>query len=431
MSEEVALHEPQHPVGGNPDHLRLSIDECWRVAQFLSASGMFQNGRNTMKPEECMAIIMVGQGLGIAPGVAMMNFHLIEGRPEMSAFLQSYFIKASGKYEYRAKHTRDAEGDYVACQIDVIEVASGEVVGESLFTLRDAQNAGLIRPGGNYKKYAGNMLLARAMSNAMAWHAPDSVPIRIYAEGETSGRDAIGGAEQGVVAVEGEAQVRPEQVEDAVSQALEADEEVIEDAEVVDEGFNPATEVLPDPVEPPTLAEDRFSPQAVETRLREDLPKLSDADKQLVKTAVTSARPAVKWGYSGITSLIVKAGFTDVNTWISMLLRPGTRQTTPAGASQPGLTPVGDSLPEGVTGAKTGSQTAPTVSDAQVRMLHARMSACQFDEQEKRYFLQHYADAASTRDVKKSDVDDLLQVLKDIEAGDEATRNAYLGGAAN
>lgn len=405
---DIERYEPQSPTGGNPAHVRLSINDAWRVSKAISAGGLFQSNRRNMTPEEVYTIVMAGQSLGIGPVPAMMSFHLVEGRAEMSANLQAFFVKASGRYDYRiTEHTNDA------CEITLISVPTGEVVGVERYTMEDAERAELTKltqrgQKTQWHKGPRNMLFARCISNLVAFHCPDVVPMRVYGTGEISGYDE----DTGVQAVEGEGGVPVSKVEALVNQALQGDEEVIEDAEVIDD--------------PPEMAEaDRFSPVAVETRLRSDLPKLNTDDKELIKFTVSAE--GLAWGYASIVKLIIDAGYSDVFSWLRHLAAEINAGAPVAAAPAPSA-PVEAELPVGVSGRSTGSQTAPTVSDSQVKMLHARFGDCGFSEDEKRYFLSRYANSESTRDVHKADVDDLLVVLRDIQNGDDDTRRAYLGG---
>lgn len=436
MSGEMEKYQPQAPMSGNPAHVRLGINQIAVVANYFAESGLFKvnekaaSGRfeaRNMAPQECFAIIMAGQALGIGPMPAMMSFHVIEGRPEMSANLQAHFLKASGKYDYRMRFIyKDDEVD--ACHIDVIDVRSGEIIGESVFTKGMAAKAGLIRERGNWMKYAESMLFARAISNAVAWHAPDSVPMRIYSDGEIGGekRDA------GVQAVAGEGQPSASRVEAMVERAVAeapAVEEVIHDSEV--EIVPPEPNVgAPHDAERDredvdvqevgfnleTPGNDRFSPEAVEAKLREDLPKLSTDDREIVKALIVDA--GLEFKYSAIVELIVKAGYTDVFSWLR------AAQDALSGAAP---APEGESIPAGVTGRQTGSQTATVVSDAQIRMFNAKCGEAGLSEAERKAFLRKFAQVDSSKSIAKADFDELLAALRDIAQGGPETKAAFLG----
>jgi hypothetical protein len=246
------------------------------------------------------------------------------------------------------------------------------------------------------------------------------VPFRIYGDGEVSGEGPSAG---GVSAVQGEEKPSPARVDAMIEAAIQQSDVPVEEVAEADVEVEQPAEPAPEPAPTPGVLE-----QQVETRLREDLPTLTDEERKLVKAAVTSARPALPWGYKSIAMLIVKGGYSDVHTWINMLLRPGGREAPPASPSQADLTPVGESLPAGVTGAQTGSQSAATVTDAQIRMFNAKCSEAGLTDEERKYVLRHYAQVPSSRDIAKKDFDDLLAVLSDIKEGDEATRRVYLGG---
>lgn len=418
MSTDLERYEPQHVVGGNPKHLRLTIDQVAKVANNFAESGLWKkrvkvNGSWVDQPYtayECWAIIMAGQALGVAPFPSMTSFHMIEGRPEMSANLQAHFLKSSPKYDYRMNFEYDDNDSVKACVVVVYDKQSGESVGESRFTRQMAQKAGLIRQGGNWDKYAESMLFARAISNAVAWHAPDAVPMRIYSEGEISGQ-----GEASVSAVAGESsEVTPERGAAMVDAALEA--EVIEDVEIVE----PEPNVGVDPDAESERAEpERFSPEAIEQRLRADLPKLDTEDREIIKSLISEA--GLEFKYSSIVKLLVASGFTDIRAFLAF-----KAQSVSGGTAAPDPLPSEEEPPVGVTGRATGSQTQPTVSDAQVRLFNAKCSEAGLSEPERRLFLRKYASVDSSRAIAKKDMDDLLAVLADIAQGDEATRRAYL-----
>jgi hypothetical protein len=89
-------------------------------------------------------------------------------------------VKTSGRYDYRiVEHTEER------CTIRFLEL-SGDVLGESVFTLDDARRAGLAGRS-TWKQYPRNMLFARALSNGVAWFCPDVSAGRVYAPEELDG----------------------------------------------------------------------------------------------------------------------------------------------------------------------------------------------------------------------------------------------------
>ncbi|MEH1780867.1 MAG: hypothetical protein V7L26_17490 [Nostoc sp.] len=98
----------------------------------------------------------------------MVGVHIINGKPSIGANLMAAAVKRSSKYNYRiTRHNNDG------CTIVFYE--NGEVIGESTFTLDDAQAAGALegKNGHTWKKFPRNMMFNRAMSNGVRWYCPD------------------------------------------------------------------------------------------------------------------------------------------------------------------------------------------------------------------------------------------------------------------
>lgn len=131
------------------------------VGQILAKSGFFQDAR-----QEAQAIVKVlaGAELGFGPVASMTGIHIIKGKVTLSANLLAAAVKRSGRYNYRV-----AELSAERCKLVFLE--NGTEIGVSEFTMKDAKAAGL--SGDNWRKYARNMLFARAMSNGVRWYCPD------------------------------------------------------------------------------------------------------------------------------------------------------------------------------------------------------------------------------------------------------------------
>jgi hypothetical protein len=74
-------------------------------------------------------------------------------------------IKRSGRYDYRI-----VEHDNDHCKLEFTK--DGKPIGESSFTMGDAQKADLHK-GDNWRHYPRNMLFARALSNGANWYCPE------------------------------------------------------------------------------------------------------------------------------------------------------------------------------------------------------------------------------------------------------------------
>jgi hypothetical protein len=156
-----------------PDLIRPQSPDLMTLGMMFAKSGYFADAR-----EQAQAIvkILAGQELGFGPVASMTGIYIVKGRVTMSANLIAASIKRSGKYDYRTiKLTNDI------CSLQFFE--RGEPVGVSEFTIEDAKTAGLI-VSETYRKFARNMLFARAVSNGAKWHCADIFAGPIYTPDE-------------------------------------------------------------------------------------------------------------------------------------------------------------------------------------------------------------------------------------------------------
>lgn len=408
MANEVTVRAPA---------LALTEKEARNYAAAFAASNMFKGAGANMTPDEALVVIMAGQEFGWGPAAALMNLHVIEGRPELSADAQARFIKAGGKYEYRVtEHTNEA------CSITFLDAKTGEVIGIERFTMEDADMQDLRKPTRSGRKSAWekvprNMLFARCISNGCAFHCPDAVPMRTYAIGEVDdfGRKREQAEDRELRPTPSAEQVKAAQeVEDAVA------EEIIEDAEIV-----PGLRIVLDDdtgdVGPlVTSAPDRFSPEAVEERLRRDLPTLTDEERAGIKQYVLDVAKTA-FTYEHLVDLIVKAGYTDVHSWWRSVKAPAPAE--PESEKSP-------YLPSGITGRATGSQTtAKSISDAQMRKFNAECGKIpDFSKEERAILLLRHAGVESSKHLDNAGLDKLLKILHEIQAGGDSIRRLYLGG---
>lgn len=167
------------PSSGEFDQLRA-------VADTLGRSGLFKDVKTF---EVAVAKVMFGRDLGLGPTQAMTGIHIVDGKPELSANLQAALLRQyrspeGARYDYRAEVSPQA------ARIMVFRVnadGSKEDVGETTFSLDDARAAGLANRS-VWKSYPTNMLFARALSNAVAFFAPETTyGTRVYTDGEIGG----------------------------------------------------------------------------------------------------------------------------------------------------------------------------------------------------------------------------------------------------
>lgn len=137
------------------------IAEFQQVAKIFAESGMFSDAKGAA---QCFVKIMAGAELGLPPFTAMNAFHVIQGKPVMTANTIAARLKSSGKYNYRIVEKSSAK-----CIIDFYE--GKDKVHQEVW---DAQRAG--RAGvKNMDKYPEAMLFARAITAGARAVAPDVV----------------------------------------------------------------------------------------------------------------------------------------------------------------------------------------------------------------------------------------------------------------
>lgn len=157
------------------DRETYDIQMIQRWGNLMHASGLFPDVKSMA---QAAVKIMVGRELGFSVMASMSGVHLVDGKPVLGAGLMASALKESTKYDYDVVTHTDER-----CVIAVFEYVDEKKVsiGTSEFTIADAELAKLFgRPSQTWEKYPRNMLFSRAMSNAIAWFAPDVFEQRIY-----------------------------------------------------------------------------------------------------------------------------------------------------------------------------------------------------------------------------------------------------------
>jgi len=118
--------------------------------------------KDTTDISQTLVKIVAGQELGFGPMASITGFHIVQGKPTISANLMGAAIKRSGRYNYKVVEMTEQ-----VCSIDFYE--EKEFCGNSIFTIEQARKA----ETKNLQKYPRNMLFARALSNGARWYCPD------------------------------------------------------------------------------------------------------------------------------------------------------------------------------------------------------------------------------------------------------------------
>ena len=157
------------PAAMPPGLAIRGLDDVMKIGGLLAKSGFFKGAVNEA---QAVAKILRGWELGIPPVAALETVYVIEGKTALAAHMIAALIKKSGRYNYRVKENSDRQ-----CVILFME--QGEGVGESIFTMEDANKAQLLGKD-VWKKYPKAMLYARAMSAGAKLFCPDVFGGAVY-----------------------------------------------------------------------------------------------------------------------------------------------------------------------------------------------------------------------------------------------------------
>lgn len=141
----------------------LSQRDPVRIAQAFFKSGYFKDVKSM---EQAVVKIVAGEEIGLGPMAAIKGITMIEGQLGYTANLVATLVKQHPTYEYRVVETTDER-----CEIDFYD--DGDKVGTSVFTVEDAERAGLVKPKSNWEKYPRAMCFNRALTQGVRAYVPD------------------------------------------------------------------------------------------------------------------------------------------------------------------------------------------------------------------------------------------------------------------
>jgi hypothetical protein len=160
-------------------------DARWEQAQRLHASRLF----GTRSAEHAYALILLGDEIGVGPTTSLTQIAVIQGKPAFGAALVGALVKKSGRYDYEVTEMSDqAVTVRFTERVRAPGGTSGDgvtarVLGDSRFTLQDAQRAGL-GASPTWQRFPRNLLLARALTNGARWYCPDILAGAAYTPDE-------------------------------------------------------------------------------------------------------------------------------------------------------------------------------------------------------------------------------------------------------
>lgn len=144
-----------------------SLDEMIVLAERLASSSLLPKELRGKVPEVLMQI-MAGGELGLYPMASLRSFHVIEGKPTMSADAMVAIVLGSGKCEY---FRRVGEGS--ADSVTYETKRRGEQPQRCTWTKQMAKEAGLFPIKDNWRLYPRPMLASRAKAELARDVYPD------------------------------------------------------------------------------------------------------------------------------------------------------------------------------------------------------------------------------------------------------------------
>lgn len=168
--------KPPVPVVGGPRGLELrSLEEMWRFAQYVAASGLAPKGIES--PQAIIVALQMGAEVGLTPMASLQNIAVVNGRPSIWGDAMLAVCRGSGLFDEKAFAEKwyDDQGNELpvhqrekafAATCAVRRLPDGAIV-ESAFNLNQAKEAGLLSKGGPWKTYPARMLQMRARSFAL------------------------------------------------------------------------------------------------------------------------------------------------------------------------------------------------------------------------------------------------------------------------
>lgn len=171
MTTEVSIIEPNRVVplraGGRVSAIiPQSVEEVFRIAKAIHASGLAPNGMKSV--EQITVAIMHGAEIGLPPMQAIQRIAVVNGRPTIWGDALPALLLARG---FRLDEFMDGADDARGATCRVIRPDGAKI--ERRFTVHDAKTAGLWGKVGPWKQYPDRMLQMRARGYAARDGAAD------------------------------------------------------------------------------------------------------------------------------------------------------------------------------------------------------------------------------------------------------------------
>ena len=142
----------------------FSLADIQTMAQAMSKSRLFPSCQT---PENALALMLLCQSEGLHPVQAARRYHVINGTCTMRTdAMLAEFQRQGGTVAWLRYDDQEARAKFTHPSGGTIEFS---------YTIKEAQQAGLVRDGGNWKKFPSAMLRARCISGGIRMILPGIV----------------------------------------------------------------------------------------------------------------------------------------------------------------------------------------------------------------------------------------------------------------
>ena len=208
-----------------------NLDQAFRLATALAASGDMVPKHYQGKPNDTMAAILRGMEIGLNPMQALSSIAVINGRASLWGDAMPALVQRAG---HHIDVDYEGQGDTLTAIATLTRGDTGKIVRRT-FSIADAKRAGLLGKQGPWQQYPQRMIAHRARAWAIRDGAADALMGMQVAEetsdyGPDSARDVTPQAPRrgGVVYAD------PDPVVDEILDAPALDRPTAHDGEIED-----------------------------------------------------------------------------------------------------------------------------------------------------------------------------------------------------
>ena len=136
--------------------------EAWQMISAVAPAMHQARLFGVSNPEQAMAIMLKGYELGLGLTASFEFVQVVQGRPALSPRGMLALIQQSCECAgIKVEDLKDKQGVPTSCRVTMKRRNGFEYTAE--FSMDDAKRASLVKPGGGWESYPGNMLRWRAI----------------------------------------------------------------------------------------------------------------------------------------------------------------------------------------------------------------------------------------------------------------------------